>query len=148
MGSASARRRIVPKPCDSSSHFTPWTGTKGHRPAVRFLSPGILGHPGELVYDTDRNQPNMLIGEDWKLWMIDFSRAFRAFHKLQDPRLLGMCDRQLLEKMRHLDEREVLEKTKPHLDKMLVKAVMARRDLIVAYYEKQIAEKGEDAVLY
>jgi len=25
--SASARRRIVPKPFDSSSHFTPWTGT-------------------------------------------------------------------------------------------------------------------------
>jgi hypothetical protein len=59
-----------------------------------------------------------------------------------------MCDRQLLERMRHLDEREVLEKTKPHLDKSLVKAVMARRDLIVAFYEKKIAAEGEDAVLY
>jgi len=102
----------------------------------------------QLVYDTDRNMTNMLIGADWKVWMIDFSRAFRALHKLQDPRALGMCDRQLLERMRKLDEREVLEKTKPHLDKTLVKAVMARRDLIVAYYEKQIAEKGESAVLY
>jgi len=102
----------------------------------------------QLVYDTDRNMTNMLITEDWKVWMIDFSRAFRAFHKLQDPRVLGMCDRQLLERLRHLDEREVLEKTKPHLDKTLVKAVMARRDLIVAFYEKRIAEEGEAAVLY
>jgi len=102
----------------------------------------------QLVYDTDRNMTNMLITADWKVWMIDFSRAFRAYHKLQDPRVLGMCDRQLLERMRHLDEREVLEKTKPHLDKSLVKAVMARRDLIVAFYEKKIAAEGEDAVLY
>jgi len=102
----------------------------------------------ELVYDTDRNMTNMLITADWKVWMIDFSRAFRPYHKLQDPRVLGMCDRQLLEKLRHLDEREVLEKTKPHLDKALVKAVMARRDLIVAFYEKKIAAEGEAAVLY
>ncbi len=102
----------------------------------------------ELVYDTDRNMTNVLIGEDWKVWMIDFSRAFRPFHKLHDPRVLGMCDRQLLERLRRLDEREVLEKTKPHLDKTLVKAVMARRDLLVAFYEKRIAEQGEKAVLY
>jgi hypothetical protein len=59
-----------------------------------------------------------------------------------------MCDRQLLERLRKLDEREVLEKTKPHLSKSEVKAIMARRDLIVAYFEKLVAEKGEDAVLY
>ena len=27
----------------------------------------------ELVQDTDRNQTNMLITEDWKVWMVDFS---------------------------------------------------------------------------
>jgi len=102
----------------------------------------------ELVYDTDRNRTNMLIGENWKLWMIDFSRAFRRQHTLEDPAHLVMCDRQLLEKLRQLDEAVVREKTKPYLTKEQVKAVMARRDLIVAYFEKQIAEKGEKAVLY
>jgi hypothetical protein len=102
----------------------------------------------QLVYDTDRNQTNMLISEHWKLWMIDFSRAFRLPHKLENPALLTMCDRQLLEKLRQLNEAEVLEKTKPHLVKAEVKAIMARRDLIVAYFEKRIAEKGENAVLY
>jgi hypothetical protein len=90
---------------------------------------------------------NMLIGADWKVWMIDFSRAIRAFHELLDPRVLSMCDRQLPEKMRRLDERKVLEKTK-HVDEALVKPVMARQGLLMAYYEKQIAEKGENAVLY
>ena len=102
----------------------------------------------QLVYDTDRNQTNILISEDWKLWMIDFSRAFRRHPKLENPARLTMCDRQLLEKLRQLDEAQVLEKTKPHLRKEEVKAIMARRDLIVAYFEKRIAEKGENAVLY
>lgn len=102
----------------------------------------------QLVYDTDRNQTNMLITEDWKLVMIDFSRAFRVRNDLEDPRRMVMCDRQLLERLRHLDGREVLEKTKPHLAKAEVNAIMARRDKIVAHFEKLVAEKGENAVLY
>jgi hypothetical protein len=102
----------------------------------------------ELVYDTDRNATNMLITEDWKLWMIDFTRAFRSYHDLLEPRHLGMCDRQLLANLRQLKEADVLEKTKPHLNKDQVKALMARRDKIVAFYDKQIAQKGESAVLY
>jgi hypothetical protein len=102
----------------------------------------------ELVYDTDRNQTNILITEDWKLFMIDFTRAFRTNPKLEDPKRLVMCDRQLLEKLRQLDKAQVLQKTKPHLSKGQVGAVMARRDLIVAYFERLIAEKGEEKVLY
>jgi hypothetical protein len=102
----------------------------------------------QLVYDIDRNRTNMLITADWKLIMIDFSRAFRMHHKLENPKTLGMCDRQLLDKLRQLDGAQVLEKTKPHLTKDEVKAVMARRDLIVAHFERLIAEKGEEKVLY
>jgi hypothetical protein len=58
------------------------------------------------------------------------------------------CDRQLLEKLRQLSYDEVLDKTKPHLSKSEVKAVIARRDKIVAHFEKLIAQKGEGAVLY
>jgi hypothetical protein len=102
----------------------------------------------QLVRDTDRNATNMLIGENWKLWMIDFTRAFRLQHALDDNVRLTMCDRHLLEKLRQLDEATVMEKTKPHLNKSQVKALMARRDLLVAFFDKQIAEKGEKAVLY
>jgi len=50
--------------------------------------------------------------------------------------------------LRQLKEADVLEKTKPHLNKDQVKAVMARRDKIVAFFDKRIAQEGEDAVLY
>ena len=102
----------------------------------------------KLVYDTDPNLTNILIGEDWKLWRIDFSRAFRTFNELQTPKDLVRCDRQLFEKLKALDANELAEKTKTYLTKDEVKAVMARRDKIVAYFQKLIAEKGENEVLY
>ena len=102
----------------------------------------------QLIYDTDVNQSNILITEDWKIWRIDFSRAFRRYHNLQDTKNLVQCDRQLLEKLRQLSYNEVLDKTKPHLNKPEIEGVMARRDKIVAYFDKQIAQKGESAVLY
>ncbi len=102
----------------------------------------------QLVYDTDRNLGNLLITEDWKLWMIDFTRAFRWHHELRRPKDLVKCDRQLLEKLRQLSAAEVREKTRPHLNAPEVKALIKRRDKIVARFEKLIAQKGEDQVLY
>ena len=58
------------------------------------------------------------------------------------------CDRQLLEKLKALDANALTEKTKQYLTKDQVKAVMARRDKIVAQFQKMIVEKGENEVLY
>jgi len=102
----------------------------------------------ELVYDTDRNQTNMLISKDWKLYMIDFSRAFRYSSDLFEPGHLTTCDRKLLDALRQLSESDVLANTKSHLSKAEVKSLMARRDRIVRLFETKIAEKGESAVLY
>jgi hypothetical protein len=102
----------------------------------------------ELVYDTDPNLTNVLIGENWKIWRIDFSRAFRLNKELRDPKDLVRCDRQLLEKLKALDANALTEKTSHYLTKDEVKAVMARRDKIVAQFQKMIAEKGENEVLY
>ena len=102
----------------------------------------------QLVYDTDPNLTNVLIGEDWKIWRVDFTRAFRLSKDLRDPKDLVRCDRQLLEKLKTLDGNELTEKTKHYLNKEEVKAVMARRDKIVAQFQKLISEKGEKEVLY
>jgi len=103
----------------------------------------------QLVDDTDANLTNVLIGEDWKIWRVDFSRAFRSHKDLKNPKEnLIRCDRQLFAKLKTLDANEVAEKTKHYLDKDDVKAVMARRDKIVAHFQKLISEKGENEVLY
>jgi hypothetical protein len=102
----------------------------------------------QLVYDTDANLTNVLIGENWKIWRVDFTRAFRLLGNLRNPDDLVRCDRHLFEKLKALDGKELQEKTKRYLTKSEVKAVMQRRDKIVEQFQKMIAEKGESEVLY
>lgn len=102
----------------------------------------------QLVYDTDANLTNVLIGTDWKVYRVDFTRAFRSFKSLQRPNDLVRCDRQLLTKLKALDRSQVMAQTKGYLSKSEVDAVMARRDKIVERFEKLIAKEGENQVLY
>jgi hypothetical protein len=104
----------------------------------------------ELVYDTDPNLSNVLISEDWHLWMIDFTRAFRLSKDLRESKniLESKCSRQLLEKLRALDRKELEQKTKRYLTPGEIGAVMARRDKIVALFDGMIAKKGEKEVLF
>jgi hypothetical protein len=102
----------------------------------------------QLVADGDPNLTNVLIGQNWELWRIDFSRAFRLNKEPKNPKDLVRCDRQLLEKLKALDGNAFTEKTKRYLNKDEVKAMMARRDKIVGQFQAMIAEKGEKEVLY
>jgi hypothetical protein len=102
----------------------------------------------QLVDDTDPNLTNVLIGPNWQVWRIDFTRAFRSTKDLPRVADLVRCDRQLLEKLKALDASQVAAQTKHYLDKSEVKAVLARRDKIVEHFQKLIAEKGENEVLY
>jgi len=102
----------------------------------------------QLVYDTDPNLTNVLIGEDWKIYRIDFSRAFRLYKDLQSTDDLVQCDRQLFTKLKALDGNELAARTKGFLNKQEVQALMARRDKIVDHFQKLIAQKGENQVLY
>ena len=102
----------------------------------------------QLVYDDDPNLTNVLIGADWTIWRVDFSRAFRTKKDLRNPGDLVRCDRQLFDKLKTLDANQVTEKTKHYLTKDEVKAVMARRDKIVAQFQKLSSEKGEKEVFY
>jgi hypothetical protein len=102
----------------------------------------------QLVYDTDRNQGNIMFSGDWHVWMIDFTRAFRMLPDLPHPSHLVMCQRKLFERLRALTVAEVKLVTKGYLDDMQIRGMMQRRDKIIAYFEKLIAERGESAVLY
>lgn len=102
----------------------------------------------QLVYDKDPNLTNLLISPDWKIWRIDFTRAFRLSKDVETPKNLMHCDRQLLAKLKALDGNELAEKTKHYLSKDEVKGVMMRRDKIVAIIQQNVSAKGENEVLY
>ena len=102
----------------------------------------------ELVDDTDRNQTNMLITEDWKVWMVDFSRAFRKTDKLRAPEQLRRCPKTLLERIRTLDEPTVRAAVGDHLRPGEIDALLIRRRLIVEHFDALVAAQGADAVLF
>jgi hypothetical protein len=101
-----------------------------------------------LVADEDRNVGNVLITSDWKLRMIDFTRAFRRNKQLMAPGDVTRCDRQVLEKLKALTKEQVAASTKPYIGGAEVDALMARRDALIALIDKLVAEKGEGQVLY
>ena len=52
----------------------------------------------ELVRDVDRNKGNVLYTKDWRVIMIDFTRAFRLDRELRYPETLQTCDRPFYER--------------------------------------------------
>jgi hypothetical protein len=102
----------------------------------------------QLIFNVDRNLQNLLILKNWDIVMIDHSRSFRLHHTLENGKNLAKCDRTLLANLRALDKDQVKQRLMPYLTKGELDAVMARRDVIVKFFDGQIKEKGEAAVLY
>ena len=102
----------------------------------------------ELVYDTDRNKGNILYTSDWKLWMIDFSRAFRIWGELRAPRN-GLAVRS---RPARADARTDPRTARGAHGRLLhageMDAVLKRRDLLVDHFESLIEQNGEQLVLY
>ena len=102
----------------------------------------------QLIYDTDPNMTNLLITRDWHIWMIDFTRAFRLVKDLRDRKDLVKCDRRLLGSLKQLTAELLQQKLGEWLTKPEIDGVIARRDRIVEFFDREVAKKGEAAVLY
>jgi len=101
----------------------------------------------QLIYNTDRNLQNLLIDSNYHIWMIDHTRAFRMQTTLREKKDLVRCDRTLLANLRKL-MLEDLQPLKRYITDAEIKGILARRDKIVEFFDQQVAEKGESAVLY
>jgi hypothetical protein len=102
----------------------------------------------QLIYNTDRNLGNLLITSDWQIRVIDHSRTFRPFDQLRDPKQLTMFSRTLLASIKTLDEPMLREHLGKYLSQAQIRAILKRRDAIVALADKMAAEQGAGAVLY
>ena len=103
----------------------------------------------QLIYNFDRNLGNLLIDEDWRLWMIDHTRAFKVFKELRSEKSLPeRCEKDLLAAMRGLDRPALDAPMEGLLSGAQTDGLLARRDAIVRRYEQDIATRGESAVLY
>jgi hypothetical protein len=100
----------------------------------------------ELIQNRDRNQGNILWTNDWTMWLIDHTRAFRLDNKLLKPEGLRRIDRDLLDRLKGLTEDSLAKAVADSLHKSEQQAVLQRRDRIVKLYEERAAKAA--AVVY
>ncbi|MGQ0733624.1 MAG: hypothetical protein ACT4QD_08225, partial [Acidobacteriota bacterium] len=96
----------------------------------------------------DRNKGNVLYTKDWRIIMIDFTRAFRVDRSLRNPDTLTQCDRNLYAKLQALSEQTLRSAVSQWLTADEIAGVAHRRALIVAGSAGVIRARGEAAVLY
>jgi hypothetical protein len=103
----------------------------------------------QLIYNFDRNLGNLLIDKQWRVWMIDHTRAFKVFDTLKEEKNLSrICERHLLDRLRRLDRATLKTVMKDLLSDGQIDGLLKRRDRIAKFYEAKIAALGEGTVLY
>jgi hypothetical protein len=103
----------------------------------------------QLTYNTDRqNVRNVLFDSSFRLYAIDSSRAFHIQTELQAPDELVCFCRPVVEALSRLDRRLLEQRLGRWLSRMQIRALLARRDLILELVQQRVREKGESEALY
>jgi len=112
-----------------------------------------------LIANDDRNIGDILYTEDWRMILIDHSRAFRSSKKYTKtlifdekykggPKLMKKLPKVFVEKLKSLNFKLIREAVGEYLTDKEIEAVLIRRDLIIEWLDKRIKKLGEDNVLY
>jgi len=99
-----------------------------------------------LIDNTDRNQGNLVIDKNWKLWTIDHTRAFRVTNELRNPDILKRISQKLMEGMKSMTLEECNRQLSPHLTDAEIRTMLVRRDLLLKLFAGKVAEDGAPAV--
>jgi hypothetical protein len=127
------------------------SGTSPARPAEWIDQVGQARIFSALIANDDFNTTNVLITEDWKLWLVDFTRAFRledtVARSALDPDRLPMLDRRFYRGLLELDAERAQARLGGVLTRPEIASLLGRRDAILALYAAAIAAHGELALI-
>ena len=101
-----------------------------------------------LIFNADRNAGNILAGENYRLWLIDHTRAFQPQAELLSPDKIERVKRKAWTQLQEISADELADATRAYLDPGQIAALKQRRQLLVQHIRALIEERGEGAVLY
>jgi hypothetical protein len=112
-----------------------------------------------LIANEDRHKNQILITPDWRMILIDHSRSFRTSGKFvksllysaknpEGPMLMSELPRRVVEKVKALDFATIRSAVGEYLSDEEIRAVLIRRDLILAEIDRLVAVNGEKKVFY
>lgn len=102
----------------------------------------------QLIDNLERADDDLLITHEWKIWMIDHTRAFGSTGQLRAPETLERSSRSLLDKLRNLDGSALSELVGAYLTTDEIDGLAARAEMIVRWFDQRIEEEGAGAVLH
>ncbi len=95
-----------------------------------------------LIANTDRNQGNLLIDNDWNLWFIDQTRAFRETSVLFDINEIETCERRLWTALKNTDKDMIRKRLEGYLTSKELKKLLLRRDRLLKHIGKKIKRRS------
>jgi hypothetical protein len=98
----------------------------------------------DLICNRDRNAGNLMVDDDWNLFLIDHSRAFIADKGMAVA--LEHVDRPLWTKMLALDEASLQGAIGEWVDRGEIRAMLARREKMKTAIDALVKQKGEAAI--
>jgi len=112
-----------------------------------------------LIGNIDRTQQNIRWTKDWRLILIDHSRAFRTKRIYTDQLIYGQnglrktmgfdrLPRDFVQKVKDLTKDKIRSIVGEYLSYYEIEAMMMRKKLLIKDIEELIEERGEDEVLY
>jgi hypothetical protein len=103
----------------------------------------------QLTDDTDYlNIRNVIFDPAFRVYAVDFSRAFSVYGDVRDQRVLERFPRPALDALRTLDKPLLEERLGRWLTGPRIDALLKRRDFIVRRAEQLAREKGESVVYF
>ncbi len=101
-----------------------------------------------LIGNDDRTAQNLLIDKNFKLWLIDHTRAFYRRAEAASLSKVIYVERGFWEALQGLDTATLNEAVGDYLSNSEIEQLLDRRDRVVAHVSALIATRGEAAVLY
>lgn len=112
-----------------------------------------------LIANVDRSLQNIRFTPDWRLILIDHSRSFRSSKEHREQLMYGKygrrkplsflkLPRKFVEKVKVLSYSSIKNAVGYYLTSEEIKAILARKALLLKEIDEMIQERGEDDVLY
>ena len=101
-----------------------------------------------LIGNDDRTQQNILVDKNWKIWLIDHTRAFYPRANPQSLDQVIFVDRAFWERLQALDRASLGDVLDDYLTSSEIDKIMERREQLVELIQGLIDSRGEGAVLY
>ncbi len=101
-----------------------------------------------LIYNVDRNPGNIQVDHDYKLWMIDHTRAFQSKSAPFQIERVNNIRRDLWDRLRELGDEDFERIFSGLLEPAQVGFFKDRKDALVKHFEALIQERGVEAVIF